>query len=1011
MQPETQQACRERIHWMCSQATGNDVLDVGCSQGIASLLLGKEGYKVLGLDIDADTIDYACRALAEQPSSVQENVTFKRIEPGALPVGDESFDTVLLGEILEHLACPAKMLSEVRRVLRPKGKVIITVPFGVHPQPDHLQTFYLSHLTELLEDGFQIDGLFIAHKYIHCTAVKNGGGQENRSHGRSAELLDASEQAFFEAEKNHWKMRDRQKARINKLQEQLEQQDSLLSASAADLRRVIQDCLCDQRDGLSVENRLIAWQEQQPSRDKVAEVLDKLHYTRERFRAAGDFKSKLAVFDDFVRAYQEALACCEDLQKASHKREKDWLQSEVRRLKSGLSRQSEQLDYYKDECQRKFEEVRYQLGDALVSACSNPRDLFLLPGRLVRLFFSGLSRRRQRKHYERHEQQQIAQRGVSQPRKNPNAASSLQVKQREIVDGVFRAADGVELYPVQRPQRPSRTNIKAAVILDEFTTECFHDEFHMIPVTPENWKEVLRAERPDFLFVESAWKGNGMAWRHMVSRARQMNGEPLVPMVEWCKQHDIPTVFWNKEDPPNFEHFIYAASHFDYIFTTDEDCIPDYREHVGHDRIMALPFAAQPSIHNPIGTSIDRPGKVCFAGTWYNRKHSERRVDMEMLLNPALSRGLHIYDRMHHHQVDDAYRWPEKYQPAIQGSLPYEYTIDAYKKYEIFLNVNSVKYSPTMYSRRVLELLACGTPVISTYSLGIEKMLGRECVALIESEKEVADWLDRLLGEPELRERMALLGQRRIFSEHTYARRFATIAEQIGITNIQPRFPVSVIGVAKDPAELKDLLEQFQRQSWPDRELLCIYRGSANLPTDIENEISETGAIRLLRPEQDAGSVQLLNRTIGESKLDYIAFFDPDAFYGEHYLRDLILAFTYAEADAVGKATHFSWDFSEKRLSVSNKVAQHRYVEALPLSAMITRREVFDRLMLEEHDLHDACRFSRRCKEKGLRLYSADRFNFADITGKTGVFSSSEPDKNQRRLLASIDEYQTRITV
>ena len=54
----TQQVARDRIHWLVGQATG-DVLDIGCSQGIISILCAREGMNVLGVDIQADRIEYA----------------------------------------------------------------------------------------------------------------------------------------------------------------------------------------------------------------------------------------------------------------------------------------------------------------------------------------------------------------------------------------------------------------------------------------------------------------------------------------------------------------------------------------------------------------------------------------------------------------------------------------------------------------------------------------------------------------------------------------------------------------------------------------------------------------------------------------------------------------------------------------------------------------------------------------------------------------------------------------
>ncbi len=52
-----QDRARRRINWMCSSAIGDKVLDIGTSQGIAAILLGREGFTVTGVDIQPDRID------------------------------------------------------------------------------------------------------------------------------------------------------------------------------------------------------------------------------------------------------------------------------------------------------------------------------------------------------------------------------------------------------------------------------------------------------------------------------------------------------------------------------------------------------------------------------------------------------------------------------------------------------------------------------------------------------------------------------------------------------------------------------------------------------------------------------------------------------------------------------------------------------------------------------------------------------------------------------------------
>ncbi|NGY93841.1 glycosyltransferase family 1 protein [Bacillus megaterium] len=57
------------------------------------------------------------------------------------------------------------------------------------------------------------------------------------------------------------------------------------------------------------------------------------------------------------------------------------------------------------------------------------------------------------------------------------------------------------------------------------------------------------------------------------------------------------------------------------------------------------------------------------------------------------------------------------------------------KGYKVMLNVNSVKYSQLCFSRRVFEGLACGTPIISSYSEGVKRMF--KDIVLISENKQI----------------------------------------------------------------------------------------------------------------------------------------------------------------------------------------------------------------------------------------------------------------------------------
>src|SRR5699024_5720246 len=191
-----------------------------------------------------------------------------------------------------------------------------------------------------------------------------------------------------------------------------------------------------------------------------------------------------------------------------------------------------------------------------------------------------------------------------------------------------------------RKNNLSSNTISIAAILDEFSMSSYDPEANFFQLTMDNWKEELAKCQPDLLFVESAWRGYNGSWWNSV----QQCGAELQGIVEWCKSRSIPTAFWNKEDPVHFATFIDTASIFDVVFTTDVDCVPRYRETLGHDRVYFLPFAAQPRFHNPLEEFIRVDG-CSFAGAYY-KKYADRNRDFSELVPAIEAHGaFEIYDR------------------------------------------------------------------------------------------------------------------------------------------------------------------------------------------------------------------------------------------------------------------------------------------------------------------------------------------------------------------------------
>jgi SAM-dependent methyltransferase len=160
----------ERIPiFVAAVGRGKHVLDLGCRSGALTRHF-VDGNEVVGLDVDGVALAKAAE-LGIEP--VQANVE----EP--LPFDDASFDAVIAGELLEHLQFPDALVGEIRRVLRPGGAIVGSVPnayrlqgrlrflVGRAPEddPTHLHMFSATAVRGLLAEFQDVRLSFVGGRY------------------------------------------------------------------------------------------------------------------------------------------------------------------------------------------------------------------------------------------------------------------------------------------------------------------------------------------------------------------------------------------------------------------------------------------------------------------------------------------------------------------------------------------------------------------------------------------------------------------------------------------------------------------------------------------------------------------------------------------------------------------------------------------------------------------------------------------------------------------------------
>lgn len=428
--------------------------------------------------------------------------------------------------------------------------------------------------------------------------------------------------------------------------------------------------------------------------------------------------------------------------------------------------------------------------------------------------------------------------------------------------------------PFKLKRNPDFPNV--AAVLDDFSVHCFSEVANIWQIDPRRPDLDLNFVEFDFLLVESAWSGNSGRWKYMVT-SNSGPKPPLVRLVQECRKRGIPTVFWNKEDPPHFEEFIKTASLFDFVFTSDAEMIPRYQERIPDAKVELLRFAAAPNLHSPAQTSDFRSGDIAFAGQYFAHKFPERRMQMETLFPAAAKYDFSIFSRAL--GGDERYQFPQPYAQYVVGSLPYSKMVEEYRRHKVFLNVNSVVGSKTMCARRVFELGACKTAVVGTHSDAIRSVYDENEVLLSDDPAEISRFFSMLLTDELQRRSLVQKAWRKTLSSHTYGHRIEQIQRAIGNAVAQKKIHINVYLHVSNRGNVKNLLKDLADQRFNDAEAVgisvTIIPGTSDDPEYAEDLLREA-------------AVNSGNPSVSESTDIYVAYLTSDIRVGRYYFQDLI---------------------------------------------------------------------------------------------------------------------------
>ena len=420
---------------------------------------------------------------------------------------------------------------------------------------------------------------------------------------------------------------------------------------------------------------------------------------------------------------------------------------------------------------------------------------------------------------------------------------------KEIIDEI-PSSNGSRFY--------KKLKYKIGIISDQFLYESFKD---VADVEYINRHERDNIKDYDFVIFATTWKGIDQSWMGAATPNGPIRRQ-MVLLAEEYNKRGIPTVFYSKEDPVNYNLFKSLAKHCKHIYTTAQEVVPLYKEYTGNENVKVLQFGVNPKIHNPVGSRTKYAEKykdhILFAGSWLS-KYPIRMSETKRLFDSILEEKapLTIIDRNLELQ-DPRYQFPEQYIPNLTPPVSHDFLMKLHKIIRWSINMNSVKYSETMFANRVYELQAFGNILLSNYNTGINNQFPNVRMVHAPDDFKVIYNTE----EKDLKDLQAQ-GIRSVMNGHTTYERVQSIAHDLGLQVEEDKNKILVV-LDKDTVANR---ENFERQIYNDKTVVT--------KENLEN--------------------------INLSKFDFITYFSDDFLYEEYYLEDLISGFKYTDVDFVTK--------------------------------------------------------------------------------------------------------------
>ena len=368
---------------------------------------------------------------------------------------------------------------------------------------------------------------------------------------------------------------------------------------------------------------------------------------------------------------------------------------------------------------------------------------------------------------------------------------------------------------------PPAFSLNIASIISDSLFQRLRYDANVLFLTPTNFKLVLKYGKIDFLLVESCIYSATGDWHYAQLSDNELNIK-MHAIVELCSKLGIPSVFWNTENAYLSKNFKSLLEKFDYIYTADTNL------GFNLDRsIEYLPESIQPRFHNhflPLGQKVIIE-KYIIDGL--------SEIDLFEYKDLFAKYDFDVFDTTFYTLKKNISKFKNIPLESIKGHISRRKFFQAVKKSTGYISFNDNSNSIGRKRQLQIEAAASGTPVLQLGKLNADDIRSG-CIITCESFYELINEMLRV-KDSLYRLRRGHSAFRYINKYHTIAHRIQKICKNIGKSDFWEEFPPVTLACATNRNDrFKDIVSTFERQNYPNKELLIIYNGTASIDQRVQ---------------------------------------------------------------------------------------------------------------------------------------------------------------------------------